>query len=71
MKITGDYQRDGFAFVEHPWEAFACSVVSGAGLGAAGTADRTLVVRLVTPEQREGIFLEFLQWQKQRTGGPR
>lgn len=46
----------GFAFVEHPWEAFACSVVSGAGLGAAGTADRTLVVRLVTPEQRGAAF---------------
>src|SRR5437016_5975822 len=46
----------GFAFVEHPWEAFACSVVSGAGLGAAGTASRTLVVRLVTPEQRAAAF---------------
>ena len=46
----------GFAFVEHPWEAFACSVVSGAGLGAAGTADRTLVVRLVKPEQRAAAF---------------
>jgi MFS family permease len=46
----------GFAFVEHPWEAFACSVVSGAGLGAAGTANRTLVVRLVTPEQRAAAF---------------
>jgi MFS family permease len=46
----------GFAFVEHPWEAFACSVISGAGLGAAGTANRTLVVRLVTPEQRAAAF---------------
>jgi MFS family permease len=46
----------GFAFVMHPWEAFACSVVSGAGLGAAGTANRTLVVRLVTPEQRAAAF---------------
>jgi MFS family permease len=46
----------GFAFVEHPWEAFACAVVSGAGLGAAGTANRTLVVRLVTPEQRPAAF---------------
>jgi len=46
----------GFAFVERPWEAFVCSVVSGAGLGAAGTADRTLVVRLVTPEQRAAAF---------------
>jgi hypothetical protein len=25
----------------------------------------------LTPEQREGIFLEFLQWQKQRNSGPR
>jgi MFS family permease len=46
----------GFAFVEHPWEAFACSVVSGAGLGTAGTANRTLVVRLVTPQQRAAAF---------------
>ena len=46
----------GFAFVEHPWEAFACAVVSGAGLGAAGTANRTLVVRLVRPEQRASAF---------------
>src|SRR3954471_22548476 len=46
----------GFAFVEHPWEAFACSVISGAGLGAAGTANRTLVVRLVTQEQRAAAF---------------
>src|SRR6202790_4089878 len=42
----------GFAFVERPWQAFACSIVSGAGLGAAGTANRTLVVRLIKPEQR-------------------
>src|SRR3954469_13729762 len=46
----------GFAFVEHPWQAFACSVIGGAGLGAAGTANRTLVVRLVTPEQRAAAF---------------
>jgi predicted MFS family arabinose efflux permease len=46
----------GFAFVEHPWEAFACAVATGAGLGAAGTADRTLIVRLVTPEQRAAAF---------------
>src|SRR6202790_4217568 len=37
----------GFAFVAHPWEAFACSVVSGVGLGAALTANRALLVRLV------------------------
>ena len=46
----------GFAFVERPWQGFACSVVSGVGLGAAGTASRTLVVRLVTPEQRAAAF---------------
>src|SRR5512144_1834424 len=42
----------GFAYVDRPWQAFACSIVGGAGLGAAATANRTLVVRLVTPEQR-------------------
>src|SRR5213078_3224117 len=46
----------GFAFVERPWQAFACSIVGGAGLGAAGTASRTLVVRLVTQEQRAAAF---------------
>jgi MFS family permease len=46
----------GFAFVDRPWEAFACSVVSGAGLGVAGTANRTLVVRLVTLQQRGAAF---------------
>src|SRR6476660_4231506 len=46
----------GFAFVERPWQAFACSIVGGAGLGAAGTANRTLVVRLVTQEQRAAAF---------------
>src|SRR6478672_451298 len=46
----------GFAFVERPWQAFACSFLGGAGLGAAGTANRTLVVRLVTPEQRPAAF---------------
>ena len=46
----------GFAFVEHPWQAFACSIVSGAGIGAAGTASRTLTIRLVTREQRPAAF---------------
>ncbi len=46
----------GFAFVERPWQGLACSIVSGAGLGAAGTANRTLVVRLVEPEQRAAAF---------------
>ena len=46
----------GFACVDRPWQAFACSIVSGAGLGAAGTANRTLVIRLVRPEQRAAAF---------------
>jgi predicted MFS family arabinose efflux permease len=46
----------GFAFVERPWQGFACSIVGGAGLGAAATANRTLVVRLITPEQRAAAF---------------
>jgi MFS family permease len=46
----------GFASVEHPWQAFACSIVSGAGIGAAGTATRTLTIALVTREQRAAAF---------------
>ncbi|TMF80365.1 MAG: MFS transporter, partial [Chloroflexi bacterium] len=36
--------------------AFACSIVSGAGIGAAGTANRTLTIRLVKREQRTAAF---------------
>jgi MFS family permease len=46
----------GFAFVERPWQGFTCAIVGGAGLGAAGTANRTLLVRLVTEEQRAAAF---------------
>src|SRR6202140_2453062 len=46
----------GFAYVDHPWQAFACSIAGGAGFGAAGTANRTLLVRLVRPEQRVAAF---------------
>src|SRR6185312_13443026 len=46
----------GFAFVDRPWQAFACAIVGGAGLGSAGTANRTLVVRLITQEQRAAAF---------------
>src|SRR6478736_2459861 len=46
----------GFAFVDRPWQAFACAIVGGAGLGAGGTANRTLVIRLVTQEQRAAAF---------------
>src|SRR5207302_8701187 len=46
----------GFAYVDHPWQALACSIVSGAGIGAAGTANRTLTIRLVKREQRVAAF---------------
>src|SRR5690348_12809622 len=46
----------GFAFVERPWQAFACSIVTGAGLGTSGAANRTLLVRLITKEQRAAAF---------------
>jgi MFS family permease len=46
----------GFAFVERPWQGFACSIVSGIGLGVAGASNRTLVVRLIRPEQRAAAF---------------
>ncbi len=46
----------GFAFVDVPWQAFACSIVSGAGIGMAGTANRVLVVTLVKREQRAAAF---------------
>jgi len=42
----------GFAYVDRPWQAFACSIVSGAGLGVAGTANQVLIITLVKPEQR-------------------
>ena len=46
----------GFAYVDHPWQAFACSIVSGAGIGAAGTANRQLTILLVKREQRAAAF---------------
>ena len=42
----------GFAFVDVPWQAFACSIVSGAGIGLAQTASRQLIFTLVDREQR-------------------
>src|SRR4051794_7529326 len=46
----------GFVLVVRPWQAFACAVVAGAGTGAAGTANQTLLIALVTPEQRPASF---------------
>jgi MFS family permease len=42
----------GFAFVDHPWQAFVCSAVGGAGFGIAQTANQVLSVTLVPAEQR-------------------
>jgi MFS family permease len=41
-----------FAFADAPWQAFACSIVSGAGIGLAGTANRQLIYTLVNRDQR-------------------
>jgi MFS family permease len=46
----------GFAYVHLPWQAFGCSIVSGAGIGTALTANRTLTIRLVKREQRPAAF---------------
>jgi MFS family permease len=42
----------GFAFVDRPWQAFACSAVGGAGFGIAQTANQVLTLTLVPEEQR-------------------
>ena len=46
----------GFAFVDQPWQAFVCSIVSGIGNATGATGNRTLNVRLVTREQRAAVF---------------
>ncbi len=42
----------GFAFVHHPWQAFICAAVGGAGFGIANTANQVLTLTLVSKEQR-------------------
>jgi MFS family permease len=42
----------GLAYVDLLWQAFACSIVSGAGIGMATTAYRVLIITLVEREQR-------------------
>ena len=42
----------GFAFVDHPWQAFVCSAVGGAGFGIAQTANQVLTMTLIRAEQR-------------------
>jgi MFS family permease len=46
----------GLAFVDRPWQAFACAVVGGAGVGVTRTAQQTLLILLVTPEQRADSY---------------
>ena len=46
----------GFAFVDRPWQAFACAVVGGAGVGVVRIANQTLLITVVTPEQRAASF---------------
>ncbi|HEX6519543.1 MAG TPA: MFS transporter [Streptosporangiaceae bacterium] len=46
----------GFAFADRPWQTFACAVAGRAGVGAARTANQTLLITLVTPEQRAASF---------------
>src|SRR5258706_5034104 len=42
----------GFAYVDRPWQAFACSIASRAALAAAGAANPGLIITLVKPEPR-------------------
>jgi len=42
----------GFAFVDRPWQAFACAAVGGAGFGLANTANQVLTLTLVPAQQR-------------------
>ncbi|HLZ44883.1 MAG TPA: MFS transporter [Gemmatimonadales bacterium] len=46
----------GLAFVDQPWQAFACAVIGGAGVGVTRTANQTLLISLITPEQRVASF---------------
>ena len=46
----------GLAFVERPWQAFACAAIGGAGVGVTRTANNMLLLTLVTPEQRVASF---------------
>ncbi len=46
----------GLAFVDRPWQAFACAVIGGAGIGVTRTANQTLLITLVAPEQRVASF---------------
>ncbi len=44
------------AFVERPWQAFACSVAAGIGFGASQSAGAPLTMSFLTREQRPTAF---------------
>ena len=46
----------GLAFVDRPSQAFAWAVIGGAGVGVTRTANQTLLITLITPEQRVASF---------------
>jgi MFS family permease len=46
----------GLAFIVRPWQAFVCAVIGGAGVGVTRTANQTLLITLITPEQRVASF---------------
>jgi Na+/melibiose symporter-like transporter len=46
----------GLAFVERPWQAFACSVAAGLGFGAAQSAASPLTMSFISREQRPSAF---------------
>jgi MFS family permease len=44
------------AFVERPWQAFACSIAAGIGFGASQSAGAPLTMSFLTREQRPTAF---------------
>lgn len=54
--IASAFGYAGLAFVDRPWEAFACAVIGGAGVGVTRVANQTLLITLTTPEQRVASF---------------
>src|SRR5262245_37865528 len=54
--LASTFRYAGFAFVERRWQAFVCSILGGAGLGIANTANRVLGLGLITEELRPSYF---------------
>lgn len=46
----------GLAFVDEAWQAFVWSAIAGAGVGVTRVANQTLLITLITPEQRVASF---------------